>query len=823
MKNATMILILAGVTGCVAPSTPVEGEETLAVSCEGKCDGLSEIRSLYRDVRGVDLGDLASLGGRIASDELEDALEVGGLGLRVDAPVAYGLSEDIEDRRTESLRDLDELVSGLAHRFGEQELTTQVNDVRRRHLQTSDDVVFVEAAFGLRGDLGWGHDVGGLADDGWARVGLGGGEVQARVIQAYPSEPLGHGQAMLASARATRGFVLPRDAADVRAMKPGEAFALRGEGSFGLNVGAGVPVFVSDAAVSYQLVVSGALRAMLEGTLDVQLARLEGDTVVVDVGTERATVRSARIALEDGWGVSGLVEAHVDLGGLSVDLGRILERALEKQLERKLNLVEAELSRTSRRSRISLARFRFDLGAGGEHVEEALAQALRGDVRLAQALAARGEPGVREELDVLRSGLATTSRAGIDLLGMSFFTETFRAEGSIDVQTPGGAQSLLFDTYGNERGSFFSRHGFSRVSLAGVSVSSDGVVDGETNLFVQTVEGDEWMQRDKLLDHLDAILRGVAGEDAFISLETPGNELERFVRASCRSEAFNPCYTEILSSATVVALRRDGLAAFEAALPADLTPDLASLALELAELRLTAQATFEPHASLVGPDTSIFVDMRLGDAALAHVFQRATATDMRAALQAHYANVRVDRRQTPADAASDRARALGDEQETLEVLVALFEAAQARYQRVSAIEQSTVQGLGRVGATGIEVVVPVRDGAVDLDAVAARSLAESRMQIARAFYDDLRDEARELRGVHPEAVAGYALLSVTPASLLDLRVDIDMKLGDNWGQSFRHYREAGYRGVDLYGRGGDAAILGGGVFDIDALLRVDDL
>ena len=62
--------------------------------------------------------------------------------------------------------------------------------------------------------------------------------------------------------------------------------------------------------------------------------------------------------------------------------------------------------------RISVARLRFHLDGdspvGGR--AEALAQALKGDLRLAQALAARGDSGVVAEFDLVRSGASAIPR-----------------------------------------------------------------------------------------------------------------------------------------------------------------------------------------------------------------------------------------------------------------------------------------------------------------------------------------------------------------------------------------------------------------------------
>ena len=96
----------------------------------------------------------------------------------------------------------------------------------------------------------------------------------------------------------------------------------------------------------------------------------------------------------DGWGVSGLIELEVELGDHTVNLGRLAESALEERLNRQLNLVSLHAESSHQETRLSVARLRFALDDATDETEQALAQAMRGDVRLAQALAQRGQGGV---------------------------------------------------------------------------------------------------------------------------------------------------------------------------------------------------------------------------------------------------------------------------------------------------------------------------------------------------------------------------------------------------------------------------------------------
>ncbi|HHH28651.1 MAG TPA: hypothetical protein ENK57_09960, partial [Polyangiaceae bacterium] len=398
------------------------------------------LRDLYRDGKNLDLSDLLSVTAGFATDELNDALDVTPfVQIELEPTELYALSHVAADDLT--LNDLDALVSGLAHRFGERELTTEVNRVRRDHLATSSDVVFAESAFEIGAGLhNWSHGTEGF-DDVTVRLGFDANErVEARIIAAYDAELTALHQAPLSAVKALRGFVLPRSVADLAAMKPGESYALAGRGRLGVNLGVGVPILTTALdAVSYNLVFSAGVRTLLDGRLDVQVVRLDGDQVVIDVGMKAAETDELRVALRDGWGVHGLIESEVQIGPIDLDLGRLAERAIEKQLNKKLDLVHAAYEQTGVESRISVSRFRYDLSRVGEGSPAALsiAHLLHGDLRLAQALANRAEPGVDAEFELTRSGVSSTSYAGIDILGMSFFRKVQEQGGTVVIQTPG--------------------------------------------------------------------------------------------------------------------------------------------------------------------------------------------------------------------------------------------------------------------------------------------------------------------------------------------------------------------------------------------------
>jgi hypothetical protein len=790
---------------------------------------VKELIDLYRDGKDLDLGDLLSVSAGFATEELNDALALSDYGKVQLAPTElYALSEDAQGDAT--LHDIDELVSGLALRFGERELTTEVNRVRREHLLASDDEVYGESAFQVDLGHGWSHAIGGF-DGVAAHLGFEAqSRLEARVISAFGSEWKATVGSPLQAIGAARGFVLPRSLEDLRQLAPGESYALRGRGHLGLNLGVGVPIVVAAIdALTYNLVLSAGVRAVLEGEVDVQVVRLGDGEVCVDVGVEKSTVKSARVALSDGWGVQGLLQQHVRIGSIEVDLGRLVEKAIERQLNAKLNLVEASWEETKRRSRISVARFRVDLDAvgAGSPVEAALAQLLHADLRLAQALANRAEPGIVQEFELTRSGVSSASYAGIDILGMSFFRKVQESEGSVVIQTPGGARAILFESLHRQSGWFFSSHGYTRVGLSGMVFDAErpGGAMGEANLLFQVVEGDDFMERDKLLDHLDGVILGVAGPAALAALEKPANALERFVEKHCpNSQAFDPCRKQVLSHPTVLQLKADGAQALASKIGA-LEPALAELVQKAGALRLVAQSAYEPKAALVGPPTSIVLDYRLDDGALERLLLERDAGELEAALLSYLRAAEIERKSPEADIAAARedidasylglARDLSDS----------YEHHAARYRSLVAAEDTVLARhpeLGPLGGRAIEIRFPIESGKRPrYDAAVAGSLAQARSRVATGLVDELIEVLREGdTSESPEQVLAYTLLQLTAARRVDLRLDIDMDLGDHLGQSFDHYRMAGYQSLDVYARASEVSPIDGGLFDIDALLAL---
>ena len=818
----------------LAVAACVTGDESeLGIECDGKCDGLSSVRSLVADAKKLDLADLITIGASFATEQLDGALAASDYAaIRLQSTELYAPASIAANDLT--LHSLDTLVSGLATRFGEGALTTEVNQLRGLFLGQSGKRVYAESAFVIRAGLGhaWSTPAAGL--DASARLGFDAGvDLEARVITAHDRESSALVASPLAAIAAARGFVLPRSLADIRAMSPGESFALSGRGHLGVNLGVGVPILIANpvSTLTYSLVLTAGLRTMFDGDVDVQLVRMRGDEVVIDVGARAAAVRQSSVALKDGFGVTGLVESSVAIAGTTVDLGKLVDKALNRGVASKLSLIRAAAERTHSAMRISVARVRFHLDAPAE-VEaraEALAQALRGDLRLAQALAARGDSGVTIDFDLVRSGASAISYAGVDVLGMSFYRRTAESEGSAVIQTPGGALALMWESLHREGGWFFTSHGFTRIGVAGLrwDAGKTGAAQSETNLFVQTEEGDKFMERDKVIDQLDSIIVAVGGTAALAAIERSGNGMERLVLAKCPlpSSGFDEtCNINLIRfDSELRNLRQTGLADFDAAI-GQLSADTRDQLHAVAELRLAAQSIEDPVATFVGPTASMVVDYRLDDAALAAVMTKPPQQLADAVVGLMEATQLA---RTTTDPTAARATIRQRSQPTAAAMADIFAKHADTYARLESIDGARIAGLGEIGGNAVELRFVIdSQKRVDYEHAVGQTVARARAQVAGALFDELRTRAADMpssggsRAAHPEQIASFALLALAPPAASELRVNFKT---DNSSCSLcgsrERYNVAGFTSLDRYAKGPQATPIAAGLFDIDALIE----
>ncbi len=811
LVTLVLITLVAGLC-CAGEDGPgLDGQE---IPCD-RCDGWVDA------ARNADVGDLLAVGSRYATEAINDAA-----GLSGRAPSVYALSHVAAGDNT--VRDIDELVTGLGSRFGETDLTTEVNRARRDYLAANGEGhrYFAESTFGLDASLGraWTMEVPGLGDGSFASVGFtGGGALEGRVVAPYGSELQAHLRgnvlSLLLDEAQGRGFVLGRSLEEIEAMRPGELFALSGRGNTGFYFTLSAPILMTTVTtgLTYNIVLRATVQVRATtDQLDVQCVRLEGDEVVVDVGSSHARVDGFDVRIEDAFGVHGLVAEHIDVPSV---VASALERAIERELNRRLTFTARVSSSRVSDARLTVSRVRFHLSqAHGEAdgaLDSALGQALHGDVRLAQLLAGSGHPGVEVDFDLSRSGVQSTFYAGVQLFGMEFFHQEIEREGAIVIQTPQGIRTLLFDLLVDEGGAFWWSHRYSRASLAGVTVGPEGAT-GEAGLYLQFADEDSTIDRDKLLDTVDGIVLALAGVDVYESLVREGNAIQARVERECQwagedgsmYDSFAEC-----AEAAVAMVASDVRVAEErfAGRVASLPEDARRLATEAAHLRLATQSVAE-ESLFMGPSMELLTDFRLDDGALADLMT-VPGTELRAALETYLRASGVYRSTDPDALLRNQDDLASRNRSALDAMVARWDESRALYAEQDQRESITLPGLGAIRDRGGFVVVRP-EGATE---PAMQSFAQARAGIARRAVDRLVADAADLsvRSLHHEQIVLYSLLALTDPARLDLRFDVRMRDDGLQGDA---YPDAGYRSSRSYAAGPLASRLSGGMFDIDCLV-----
>lgn len=839
------LLLLSGAVACAAPTDEESESDEVEVR---------ELKAYWADAKRLDLSDLTRVAVGFATDELNDTISAPNFGARFDPPQVFAAQADpnrvIPD--VSEVKALDTVVSGLAQRFGEHELGTEVNKVRLAHLQRGQDKYYVESGFTVAAGLNekWGFDANGFSETAGVSLGIDARtQIVSRVILASDDANIGTlVRTPLAAAKEMRGFVYPRTLADVKKMKPGEMFALRGQGKLGGNFGLGVPVLVAEptAGAAYRIVVSAGVAGVIGGQLDVQLVRLDGDEVVVDVGVENGRGVSFHAGVRDGWGIKGICDdgtrclREVELGPARVDLSRMVEKAVEKKLNSYLSFrIEGGASNTS--SRVSLSRFRFHLDKGNpDEVEKALQQALKFDIRLAQALYNRdldeAQPAVVAEFDAVRAATTSTRNFGFELLGMNIYhRNVVNKEGTFVVQTPDGVRSILFDSV-NKHGGWFQRdHGYSRTGVAAqtLDVRDPEAFKSEANLFLQVAIGDRHMDNDFMIDSVDALLLGIAGKEVVAKLDQYGNTLERTVWERCPAERDRErhttqwdeqCNVALLDDPVMINGKRDGLASIEP-LIAHLPEDFKTVVREAANTRLTLQSVGIHHFDATsGPNASFTTDIRLDDKALSILTSKSKeeyAASLREFLIAVQANRREVGKTTDKEAVAQYVddRWGGDIQKMADV----FERRAREYRLIMDAERLIPTALnGRRFVSfplGVRFAVD-RNEARQYESAIIDSTSHDRAKAAARLFDALLEEADRINApLYDEHTAAYPLVSLVPVKNLQIGMDVKADVQSTFWNKRERFLKAGFKSVAVPAKGSEVSTIRAGLFDLDKIIN----
>ncbi len=811
---------------CGPTDEPVEENNgtvtTDPVVCEGpKCDGITDrFVDAYDDLRNVDVADLTIIGAGLATDGLNDALgNVPYSNIALSETALYGSEEEVLGQTT--VHDLDELKSGLTERFGEEAFATRVTEMRRARAQ-GEGLTWAESHFSIGPDLGhqWNVDI---SDDGVGSVGFDArASIETVVIAPYQQKTEALKDAPLDAIRSVRGWVMPRDFQDVVALSPGEAIAMRADGALGLNLGAGIPFLIATVANTLALHarLSFGARVGVAGKLDVQLIRGTGTDAWVDVGIDRQTVRDFSVALTTGWGLSGLPEVDLDLGVVDMSVTELAEKALRKQLDKNL-APSLTATSTSSSDRLSVARFRFDTSrAGDENVEQALAQAMRGDIRLAQAMSLRENSGVVQELDLNKDAHSEGNYVGFRFLGMEFYRGQNFATGTVHIEQNGQNQTLLFSELEERSGLFFTDREWEWRKLVSVESANGRLNDAQVNARMTIREGDTFLSRDQMLDHVDPFAAYIVGFDPMWSQIGPlADDLAEFVDSVCDRDApgFRDCLEAIPGHPDVVARRTALEAEVDSVLSGGVkqgfdpaAADTREVARKLLDFKVEASARNDrPDVQFFGPEGKMITQIRFSDAALHDMMVVGQHENFRQTLEQVL-------RLMAAKRISDTARKqekvddyISDREERLDEIAELYGIATVEWADLEDVAQVSLDGQ-RVGNYGHMVLIPeARPQELDL-----ASIAEHKGRILEKLIPEMVDLAEEgiFRDLDEpeEFVIAYALLWM--ASPADVEILADYVFDEDDANAFED--------LEVYARG-TSPLIGAGQFDIDQLLGSD--
>jgi hypothetical protein len=811
---------------CGDSEEPVAGDAAVikVENCQGKCDGFDRVTDLFEDMKDVELDDLVVLGAPHATDALNDALSVSDYArIELGETTLYGAEEELFGETL--VRDLGALSAGLTSRLGERDFAARVVRMRR-DVAKEQGGIYAESRFTIGANLG--HDLGFGGGDAVGRLGFrAGADVEAIAVSRF-----GDGDRVeavleqpLSAAKAARGFVLPRSMDDYARMSPGESLALRAEGGLGLNVGAGVPFLLASAgtALTVHARLSLAARAALEGKLDVQIVRGEGDELFVDVGMSGARIRSLQAALEPGFGVDAIPNVEVDLGVTRVGLGELANDAIRDQLQKHID-VRASIGASDEDGRLRVARFAIDLSrAQGAEVEAALAQLVRGDMRLAQALSRQGAGGVRQLIDMTKEYHHHDFRAGFDFLSMRFYIENGFDTGQVTVDTEEGTQTLLFTELQEKRGFFFTDRESSWRTLVSIEQRDGADVRGQVNVRHIMREGQETFSRDELLDHTDSVLATLVTPDAVQvlteAIDAVGNAADDACRDPGTDASFRerrdyrecllatPSNPDVMGLANQARAEVDRVIEFGAVRPgfgADGRQGTALLR-ELVEFEITVASAGYDAGENVAPDGQVVSELRVAHDGVQELMSPAGVDRFMGALEDTLRVMRT--RRTNEDLDDKRA----DVEEKIEDSQSRLGKVREEFTRVSDAfadldRAAALTFDGRQVGDHANLILVGEDRSLDL-----RTVAEHKGALLERFVPDIVDVADGsiFSGLgEPEIyVVGYALAgAVSPEHI-------------EWVYSwtFDDDERLTFAPFNFYTRGG-SEFIDAGVFDLDVLL-----
>lgn len=809
-------LVSAFAVGCSADSG--EGDSAESAS------SVTSYRTIWKDLRELDGSGWTKLMGEVASDKIQESVGGDLASASWDVKAAStGANVKASSLPGMSVYDLDTISTGLLQRFGDADLPARVNKIRKDNV---DGGYYLDAVTtgGLKLAKSWGID-GPDAGDFKASISFGfdsGVDVTSRVVVHSPKDKIGdEAKAWLTSLLSERDYLFSKSDAAVDEMKPGEMWAMRGKGRLGGHLGVGVPIVTSGA---FSVVFNAGISANLEGLVDVQVIKLDGGQVVVDLGIQDGAVGRWSAGVGGSFGVPDICKDSetgkngdclptLGSGAAKVDLKTVVPNLARDLLNDYVGFrVETGGSKGSQR--LSVLRLRFDFAAAsGEAAKEAraaFARAIRFDARHAQTLyhqqIGAAKPTVTVEADLFRSMSTSTRYTDFDAFGFSVYESRDDArEGTMTLRTPSDTKVVSYSMRNKRAGWFETRHGFSRMALAATSAKEGA----QANLVLNIATSDKHLdERGLLTENADAVLLATGGRAVSDALDAFGNPLQARMKTCLADDA---CVLRELGGPSADAAR----AAFEGRRDAEIASalrgmprelagraDYVALVEEAARMRLSAQALAFSGDQMEGPAMDFTFGLRVDDRGLDELLNPSRVEDFKARAYDYLVTATSLNRTYMAPAGgitkADLMKRLQGQAvsgqlddpkwptyaKLVDDLAKVYVESAKRYQKVRAAEKGAREAMRRFEGRFVPVFV-----GLDLDTVkgagkradAQRSFAslahqsaEAAASLVDALYDEAGGELHRTTHLWPEHLVGYTIAQlVSPANretTIDLRI-----------------------------------------------------
>jgi hypothetical protein len=828
---SVLVLLIACSNETVEPeSTP---SAPVTDTCTAKCDGLADqVTDLYSDMRRLNLDDLVSLGAGMATQELNQQLaNLPYVDLKLSPTALFGPNprELFGNVMIQSIVDLQQ---GLTQGLGENAFATQINELRMATLSQGAEEIFAETSFKIDANLRhqWSLNHGDMLGD------LGfyaDPSLEASVIAPYKEISEAVYNNPLQTLLAAQNFILPTRLEDVLSMKPGSSVMLRGAGAIGFNIGLGVPLIASAVAqyITLHARLSAGARASLQGQLDVQLVRGAENTVFVDVGMSTEKIKHFSVALDSGWGVEGLPVYELDVAGVKVNLTDVVESSLEKQLNQHLSPFDARKSNGSSEGRLTVARFYFDLTNASSELEQALYQSMKGDIRLAQALANRQNTNVTQLVDLNKEYQKENDYLGFRFLSMRFFKSMSVNQGLIHIEENGENQELLYKEIEEKSGFFFTERGSKWRQLTSIRSINQEVIDTQNNARLIILEHDRFLGKDQILDHIDPLLAYFLGFDnVFNRVGLVSDQLFEYVDHSCghkpdnnddrfeerrEMEAYEKCVADLATTETFKNLSeqiyQEAYNIQDLPLKTDFDDAFGStseMMRKILDLKVGISSIHDPsNAFLRGPRGTLISQIRFSDPAIQTLMSEEAPERFRTALEKVLMLMHADRGDDMDDKIDEMEDFVNSRTRFIDPIVDTYQKFTYKfdqYQRISQLSFAKDQPIGNAAQL---LMIPTNN----LSESTIHSIAHLKGDLLGQFFQQLTQSARSLR--EPDQfVLAYALLALTEAK--DIELMVNYQFDEKHDQRYDRYN------THIYSRG-TSPFINAGQFNLDDLINAE--